>query len=116
MGKHTVLMLYAPIWVVLCHGLLQITSLCAHVTDHNTHRMDTSFVDQPLFHLHWPIVIQRKMVKLFSQHGLKKISVPVERDGGIKRRKKKLSYFLFNTIQNQTKPISNHQNHWILLG
>jgi hypothetical protein len=61
-------------------------------------------VDQPLFHWHWPIVIQRKMVKLFSQHGLKKISVPVERDGGIKEGKKKLLYFLLST-QFNTKPI-----------
>jgi hypothetical protein len=90
---------------VLYHGLLPITSLCAHVTDHNTHLMDTSYVDQHLFHLHLPIVIQVKMVKSFSQHGLKKISVPVERDGGIKEGKERKSYSIlfYSFLKNQFK-------------
>ena len=65
-------------------GQLLITNSCAHVTDHNMHQMVMSYADQHLFHLLLHTVTYKTMERFTSPNGLKKISVPEERDGGTK--------------------------------
>merc|ERR1719163_2500912 len=53
--------------------------------------MDTLFVDLPHFLLPLHTVTSLKTERSFSPHGLKRTSVPAERDGGTKPE----SYYLF---------------------
>ena len=75
----------APTWDVSSHGLLLITSSCAHAMDPNTPPMVTWFVDLLPFLSLLPIVMLPKMARFSSPHGLRMISAPEVRDGGTKR-------------------------------